>query len=283
MAEAPIYFPPITLGSLVALLRASESRAVPSFHSLISLAVLLAVCEVWAKTRREWSPVWVTHGFTKPLTIAVLCLLPVLFGGGEAGLDRYSACILLGLALSAVADILMLDPKRLFAPGLAVFMAAHGAYIAALSPPVPSSGGGWVAVLSVSAFFLGYFYVFMRDARRLKTPLRAAVTAYIVVLGVMTSAAVVRAAEAVGEQRALLAGAGGLLFAASDAILAYDKFISKIGVYRHHMVHGTYFAAQLLLAWSYVFCPGLSHVSFATDMSCRCFHLLSLSVFVCRL
>ena len=163
--------------------------------------------------------------------------------------------MLLGLLLSTVADVLMLDPKSLFAPGLAVFMAAHFAYIAALAPPVPSSAAGWAAVLGVVAFFVAYFYVFVRDGKRLKAPLRAATTAYIVALGVMTSAACVRAVEAPSQQRAVLAGAGALLFTASDALLAYDKFVRAIGRYRHHLVHGTYFAAQLLLAWSTVAGP----------------------------
>ena len=158
----------------------------------------------------------------KPLTT----LLIIAFAwprGADAPKQR--TLVRIGLILSLVGDVFLLWPKEGFLPGLVAFLLAHLAYIAAFCVPVRLAAKPWV--------FVGYGLVAAAILSALwpgvPGALRAPVVAYVVCLATMAAQALVRwrssaAANAPDVSLARLAALGGVLFMASDSLLAINKF-----------------------------------------------------------
>jgi uncharacterized membrane protein YhhN len=82
----------------------------------------------------------------------------------------------------------------------------------------------------------------------LPTGLRLPVIGYVAVLGAMCAQALARA-MAVGTSASRVAAIGAVLFLTSDALLAFDRFHTRLDA-APLLVLGTYYVAQLLLALS---------------------------------
>ena len=161
----------------------------------------------------------------KPATLAILL-------AWAASRPDASPWLVAALVCSLAGDVFLMLPGDRFAPGLAAFLLAHLAYLVAFPSPWPARLGWLVVVL------LGTSPVAVRIVRAAPAALRGAVVVYLTALAAMTASAL-----ATGDP---LVSAGALLFLASDALLAWDRFVhawpgAKL------IVHATYHVGQLLL------------------------------------
>jgi uncharacterized membrane protein YhhN len=164
----------------------------------------------------------------KPATLALLLLWAAL--GPGASWELVAA-----LTFSLLGDVYLMLPGNLFAAGLGAFLVGHLFYIAAFDPPPLATALWLVGVLFVSA------PVTLRILRAVPgTPLRVAVTAYMLVIAVM-----VASAAAAGGW---IAVAGALLFMFSDSMIAWNRFVRPFALARPAIIV-TYHVGQLLLVW----------------------------------
>ncbi|MFP5218870.1 MAG: lysoplasmalogenase family protein [Actinomycetes bacterium] len=164
--------------------------------------------------------------FSKPL------LMPVLAAHRDRPTQR-------ALALSGAGDVALLgDGDRAFTAGLASFLAAHVAWVAALR----GRGGGGrlrrtpaLALPYVAAWAGLNAYLWPRTGRD-----RVPVLLYSTALAATALAAL--------DSDDARAAAGGALFMASDALLALHRFAGADLPAHEGWVMGTYTSAQALLA-----------------------------------
>ena len=180
---------------------------------------------------------WLVWTF-KPLSTATIFALARLRSD-----DRYGRAISLGLVFSLAGDVLLI-PEGLFVAGLLAFLCAHLAYLwgltagARLAARWPPFAGVAVVAASILAMLWP----------TLPGGLRLPVLGYVAVLGAMCAQAIARA-MVVATREARLAAIGAVFFLASDAMLAYDRFHTRLGA-APLLILGTYYVAQLLLALS---------------------------------
>ncbi len=185
-----------------------------------ALATADAVLAAAGRDRQRW--------ITKPL------LVPVLMPGRGRATQR-------ALALGWAGDIALLGSgDAAFQAGLVSFLASHLAWISALRR---QPGGGrlranpGLAVPPLAAAVTVNAYLWSRTGAH-----RVPVLLYSAALAAMTLTAL--------DQRSPAAGAGGLLFLASDSLLALSKFGGIELPVGDALVMATYAAAQALLAAS---------------------------------
>lgn len=180
---------------------------------------------------------------TKTASTALLSIL--------TGTRGSSPLLTAALALSATGDAFLAwnDSDGCFLGGLASFLAAHLLYIAVLCGSAGSRiagllSDGWrvgVAGLLVAVVVPGMIALLMP---RVERALRAPIVVYTATIAVM-----VLAALGVGDGQVVV-GAG--LFAASDGILATERFIvsreSGHRAWMQYAVWALYYSGQLLIA-----------------------------------
>ena len=155
---------------------------------------------------------------------------------------------LLGLCLSLVGDVFLLWPSRGFLPGLVSFLLAHLAYIAAFCVGVRFAARP--LVLAAYAVLAGAILWPLWSS--IPPGLRFPVAAYVVCLACMAAQAGTwwRASSGTANQRlAQRAAIGGLLFMASDSLLAYNKFMLPLPLAPLWILL-TYWLAQACIAAS---------------------------------
>jgi uncharacterized membrane protein YhhN len=152
------------------------------------------------------------------------------------GVDgSYDRAILVGLALSAVGDALLLSSRRTaFLAGLAAFLLAHVAYGVAFAEVARPSPWAGLLVVAVTAAAIGALW------RRVEH-MRAPVVAYGVAIAAMLWLAL-------GVERVEVR-AGAVLFYLSDLLVARDRFV-RAALENRLVGLPLYYAAQLLLAAS---------------------------------
>ncbi|MHB8053702.1 MAG: lysoplasmalogenase [Candidatus Aminicenantales bacterium] len=148
-----------------------------------------------------------------------------------------------GLGVALVGDILMMLPKKKFLAGLIAFLVTHLFYSAGILQTMAAHVEFSVAM----PVLIGALFV-LRTLFPHLGPMKAPVSLYILVLAVMVCLAGQRYID-VGGSPALFAVAGAILFAASDTILAFNRFVRKIP-FAQGFILGTYFAAQIFFALS---------------------------------
>jgi uncharacterized membrane protein YhhN len=209
----------------------------------LPLLTALAAASLAGHLRAEYhGPQWQIYVF-KPLTTGLL-LGAASFGQG-AGSPRYQAGVVVGMAFSLVGDIWLMLPGDRFVPGLASFLAAHLAYLVALTTGVPLGSAPALGIPIAAVAVLLLWLLWPRLGR-----LRWPVTLYAVVLGAMTWQALSRA-SVLGTRGSMLAATGAALFLVSDSALALRRFRGSFRFDRA-VVMLTYVAAQALIAWSTV-------------------------------
>ena len=185
-------------------------------------------------------------GFTffKPLTTLIILL-------GAAWLVQpssqpYRGLIVLGLILSLAGDILLTLPANRFVAGLAAFLLAHEAYIAAFSVGHPPTARELVWLPPCLALGAALAAAVWRGLGKLRVP----VLAYAATICVMAWRAATRAhTPGVTQAGYLLAFSGAALFVLSDAILAVRRFRHPFRS-AHTLELAAYWAAQVLIALS---------------------------------
>ncbi len=157
--------------------------------------------------------------------------------------STYGIFVAAGLALSLAGDVCMMLPEKRFIEGLAFFLAAHGAYIAAFRP----GPGERVAASTMLPFIVLGLLIFRMLAPslgRMKLPVLIYVAAISAMGCLAASRFIIR-----GGTGPLLAMIGALLFMGSDGALAYNRFIRPFDA-AQVVILGLYFPAQLLIALS---------------------------------
>lgn len=185
---------------------------------------------------------WLIYIF-KPLT--TLLILAVALAPGTFLTDRYAGAIALGLAFSLAGDIWLMLPRNGFLPGLVSFLLAHVCYIVAFLAAPLAPGLAWPLLLLLpisGALILRYLWP------SLPPSLKGPVSLYVAIIVLMATLALSRAMtyDVVAIRSAAL---GALLFFASDAALAINRFRRPFAL-AHVVVLGSYFVGQLLIALS---------------------------------
>ena len=156
---------------------------------------------------------------------------------------RYGSIVLVALVLSALGDVALAGRRpAAFMTGLGFFLLAHMAFSVAFAQaplPLAALGGAAAAMALVGAASLRWLWPHLGAA------FKAPVLAYVVAIMAMCALAI---AFAVATGRWLPA-AGALLFAASDLAVARQAFVAKAFLNQAWGLP-TYYAAQLLMAWS---------------------------------
>lgn len=208
---------------------------VTAFTAAAAASGLLAIAADWNGRRHR------AFYVLKPLTTALVigCVLAV-----EPASLPYQRWLFVALGLALVGDVCLMFPgNRAFLGGLAAFLLAHFAFVAAFlqdtrAPDLP----GWLAAIVFYA--IGLLVVLLPRAGRLKP----AVLLYCLALGAMVFAAAARHAS-FGDGDSLRALLGALAFMASDSLLGWRRFV---GDYRgaQALILSTYWLAIGLIAWS---------------------------------
>jgi uncharacterized membrane protein YhhN len=176
----------------------------------------------------------------KPATMVALlgtALALVPFDGAVRG--WFVAALVLCLA----GDVFLMLPRDLFVAGLASFLVGHVCYVVGLAiahDSWPATIGGVVVVAASLAVIAPRI---VGSVRRTDAALAGPVIAYITVISVMVVAAW-------GSWRAW-AIAGALLFYASDATLAWNRFVRPLR-HGHLAVMVTYHLGQIGLVLALV-------------------------------
>jgi len=208
-----------------------------ALNSLIAASAMLAIAAApWALDQR-----WMLYTF-KPLTTALI----LLYAWPRGRQEPYTRlALLIGLVLSLLGDIALMWPQQGFLPGLVAFLLGHIAYMVAftrqhrfLAEP---------AVLAFYALVAGAVLAFLWAF--IPYPLRVPVACYVLALTAMSAQAAVVGIASRGEdrRRGRLLMLGGVLFIASDVLLAINKFAQPLpaaGLW----ILTTYWVAQWCIA-----------------------------------
>lgn len=185
-----------------------------SFHRWLPwLAALCAALAILAQI--DALPAQLAFVF-KPL--ATIVVIAYAWPRGAAQ-PRQRRALRAGLVLSLIGDVALLWPKEGFLPGLVAFLLAHLAYIAAFCVPVRLAARPAVFVVygAVAAAILAWLWGGVPAA------LRAPVVGYVICLATMAAQAAVWW-RVRGGGLARHAALGGVLFMASDSLLAINRF-----------------------------------------------------------
>jgi len=142
---------------------------------------------------------------------AALAALIVYAATGPAASPLLIAALCLGL----LGDVYLMLPVDLFMAGLAAFLVGHLAYIGLFDASTSWRLFWFVFLVLVTLPVSGRVVTAVKDTR-----LRAAVVVYLTVIIFMAASAF-----AAGEKMAAL---GAALFVASDAIIAWDRFVQPL-------------------------------------------------------
>ncbi len=151
----------------------------------------------------------------KPLP--VVCLLGFLIPPRTSD----AALIATGLLLSAIGDLLLEASPALFLPGLASFLLAHVCYVIAFFGRTRALHLGRLGLVVALAW--GAFSVLEPHLGAMRVP----VIAYVVVISAMLWRAAAQLGEdRTGNLRPILAIAGAAMFAISDVMVAWHRFVA---------------------------------------------------------
>jgi uncharacterized membrane protein YhhN len=197
----------------------------PSADLLLIAAAIAAVAD-WIAVAREWKPLeWVA----KPATLALLLLWGAL--GPNA-----SWALLAALTFSLLGDVYLMLPADLFLAGLLAFLVGHVFYVVAFDV-TPLALGIWFVI--VMLFTAPLSLRLLRAAPDL--PTRVAIGLYMTVIALMLGSAIASGSR--------IAAAGALLFMASDAMIALNRFVAPFAAARLSIIV-TYHLGQLLLVYA---------------------------------
>jgi uncharacterized membrane protein YhhN len=176
-----------------------------------AVAGVAAVTDWWAVATDRRAVILVA----KPATLAALIGVALVL---EPFDPAVRAWMVAGLVLSLVGDVLLMLEERWFIAGLGAFLGTHLAYIVALQ--AARTSWAWTAVGLVVVTIGGTTLGRRTLAAVAGGPHRVIIgplVAYLVVISAMVVSAFATAAAG--------AVAGALLFYASDATLAWNRFV----------------------------------------------------------
>ena len=202
---------------------------------LLVAALVVAAVDWWAVATDRRSVEYVA----KPGTMVVLIAAALAIDPADGAQRTW---FVVALVLSLAGDVFLMLPRDRFVAGLASFLLGHLAYIVGLLS-VDTSGAGLavaLAVIVVALPLLGGRV--LRAVRSGDEPaLAIPVALYILVISAMVVSA--------GASGSAVALVGALSFYASDALIAWTRFIQPLA-WGRVAVMVTYHAAQLALVAS---------------------------------
>ncbi len=208
----------------------------------IPFIVILVALLILAELRGDRRTVY----WTKPLATLLVIAVAELSWQTPAAESRYTAWVLVGLALSLVGDVALMFPQpKAFLIGLVGFLLAHVAYTIVFTLYNPWQPADWV-----TAFLLllaaGALYRYLEpNLGKMKRP----VILYIVVICVMVNRAVSTLfGDALTPAQGWLIALGAFLFWLSDLMLGINKFGRPFRWNRLSLA--LYYGGQLLIASS---------------------------------
>ncbi|MBP7585558.1 MAG: lysoplasmalogenase [Spirochaetes bacterium] len=173
--------------------------------------------------------------------LAVLFLLCLAVHYAEGRYTRFSRNVIIGLAFGVAGDVYLLGTSVAshFLPGLISFLIGHVFYIVAFSDrKAPLNRKAAIAVAVAGA---GALAVLVPSLMRRSPSLAVPVLIYAAVILVMVYFGVTRGV-------AVLA-AGAILFAVSDSLLAFNRFVKAVS-WLSPVIWLTYYAGQALITLS---------------------------------
>ncbi|MSO86276.1 MAG: lysoplasmalogenase [Acidimicrobiia bacterium] len=206
--------------------------------SLLLVLALAAAMADWVAVQRSWVPL---EYLAKPLTM-VLLIAAALTLDPTSAVAR--AWFVAALVSCLVGDVFLMVPRDLFVYGLAAFLLGHVGYIVGLHVEGVELRRflGGILLVVVALAVIGP--ILLRGIRAGPDPaLAGPVVAYIAVISAMVASAI-----GVGNPMAI---GGALLFYASDALIAWNRFLKETP-YARLTVMITYHLAQFGLVISLV-------------------------------
>lgn len=175
----------------------------------------------------------------KPLTVLFIIVIAL-----RSEPSAYKHLIVAGLLFSLAGDIFLMLPSDRFIAGLASFLIAHLFYIAAFTIEGAMAGPSLLAAIILLAYGGLMLRLLLPSLGRMKVP----VVIYMLVILLMVWQAANRFMSP-ETTTGLLALAGACLFAASDSLLALNRFRRPFRS-AQFLILTTYYAAQWLIALS---------------------------------
>jgi alkenylglycerophosphocholine/alkenylglycerophosphoethanolamine hydrolase len=197
---------------------------------LVLAAVAVAVIDWIAVARDDRGTEYVAKPLTMVLLVAAALALDPADGAARAW-------FVVALVCSLAGDVFLMLPRDRFVPGLASFLLGHLAYVVGLRH-LGTSLGGLVAGVVIVAVALPLLAPKVLGAiRDHEDPgLTVPVTLYMVVISAMVVAA--------GASGVVLALVAAVAFYASDALIAWTRFVADIP-HGRLLVMTTYHLAQI--------------------------------------
>ena len=178
---------------------------------LLSLTAVVAVADWLAVANSQRLAEYIL----KPLVMVALIAVAATL---DPSSDVARVMLIIGLVLSMVGDVCLMVPTDLFVAGLGAFLLAHVVYVIALISLGVSVGGLLIGMVLMAALAVVVGRRIVQGAARSDSALAGPVAAYIAVISVMV-------ATAIGTGR-FFAVVGAVLFATSDSVLGWTRFLS---------------------------------------------------------
>ena len=209
---------------------------------LCLLVAIGAAVTDWVSVAGGWQRLELV---AKPAVMVALLGLAVALVPGSSASDAARPWFVAALALSLVGDVLLMLPRDRFVGGIVAFLLAHVAYIVGLGLIVMTAEfvaiGVVVGLVVVGSTVFLVAWPVVKAVHSGHPRLVAPVVAYLAVISTM-----VVVACATGRPLAI---AGAFLFYASDAVLAWDRFVTPKR-WGRVATHVTYHTGQALLVLS---------------------------------
>lgn len=195
--------------------------------ALLILTAFLAVVD-WHAVRTGQTRL---EAMAKPAVmvalLAVALVLPAIVeldGGPLSDGQRYG--VPAGVLLGLVGDVLLLPQVDRFVPGLVAFLLGHLAYSLAFIGSGLRTLPTLAGVVVAAALVLAVGVPILRAVRARHPALAVPVAAYLAVTGLVVTCAVGAVHPPVAAP--VLGAAGALLFAGSDAVLGWARFVGPV-------------------------------------------------------
>ncbi len=215
-----------------------NAAAVNGAAFLLLALTLAAAMGNWVAVNQENKPL---EYLCKPLTLVLLIGVALAI---DADHSDVQAWFVAALVFSLLGDVLLMVPKDLFVFGLAAFLVGHVAYVVGMHVEGVDGARFLIGIVVVMAVLAVVGTMILRGVRAGPDPKMAGpVVAYMFVISAMV-------ASAIGVGR--VAGiAGASLFYASDALIAWNRFLRETA-YARVAIMVTYHLGQIGLVLSLV-------------------------------
>lgn len=181
---------------------------------LLALAAVAAAGD-WIAVARRTKPL---EYLCKPLATAALLGVALAV---EPTSDARRIAFAVALGLSLAGDVFLMLPRDAFVAGLGSFLLAHIAYIVGFRIDDPATGIELIVpTVGVLLVVAAVGVPIMRAVRSDHPALAVPVAGYIAVIAVMVASAL--------ATRNVVAGAGAIVFMASDTLIAWNRFVRPL-------------------------------------------------------